>query len=46
MLTAGLQVALTSADAENLGIGGQKLSHGERKTLLKLVDVLEVDHDY
>jgi hypothetical protein len=46
VLTAGLKVALTSADAEYLGIGGQKLSHGERKTLLKLVDVLEVDYEY
>lgn len=46
VLSAGLAVALTSADAEYLGIGGQKLSHGERKTLLKLVDVLDVDYEY
>jgi hypothetical protein len=46
LLTAGLEVALASADAEYLGIGGNKLSIGERKTLLKLVDVLEVDYDY
>jgi hypothetical protein len=45
-LTAGLEVALASTDAEYLGIGGGKLSIGERKTLLKLVDVLEVDYDY
>ena len=46
VLTAGLNVALASADAEYLGIGGDKLSHGERKTLLKMIDVLEVDYDY
>ena len=46
VLTVGLKVALTSADPEYLGIGGQKLSHGERKTLLKLADVLEADYDY
>ena len=46
VLTAGLNVAQSSADAEYLGIGGETLSHGERKTLLKLIDVLEVDYDY
>lgn len=46
VLTAGLNVALVSADAEYLGIGGEKLSHGERKTLLRLIEVLEVDYDY
>lgn len=46
VLTAGLNVALISADAEYLGIGGEKLSHGERKTLLRLVEVLEVDYEY
>ena len=46
VLTAGLNVAMASADAEYLGIGGDKLSHGERKTLLKMIDVLEVDYDY
>jgi hypothetical protein len=46
VLTAGLTVAEASADAEYLGIGGETLSHGERKTLLKLVDVLGVDYDY
>lgn len=46
VLTAGLNVALVSADAEYLGIGGEKLSHGERKTLLKLIEVLDVDYDY
>jgi hypothetical protein len=46
VLSTGLNVALVSADAEYLGIGGQMLSHGERKTLLKLVDVLDVDYDY
>lgn len=46
ILTTGLNVAMITADAEYLGIGGEKLSHGERKTLLKLVDVLEVDYDY
>jgi hypothetical protein len=45
-LTTGLNEALVSADAEYLGIGGEKLSHGERKTLLKLVEVLDVDYDY
>ena len=46
VLTAGLNVALVSADAEYLGIGGEKLSHGERKTLLHLVEVLDVDYEY
>jgi hypothetical protein len=46
VLTTGLNVALISADAEYLGIGGEKLSHGERKTLLKLVEVLDVDYEY
>jgi hypothetical protein len=46
VLTAGLEVAMASTDAEYLGIGGGKLSIGERKTLLKLVDVLDVDYDY
>jgi hypothetical protein len=46
VLTTGLKVAETSADAEYLGIGGGKLSIGERKTLLRLVEVLEVDYEY
>ena len=46
VLTTGLNVALISADAEYLGIGGDKVSHGERKTLLKLVEALEVDYEY
>ena len=46
VLTTGLNVAMVTADAEYLGIGGEKLSHGERKTLLKLVEALEVDYEY
>lgn len=46
VLTTGLNVAMISADAEYLGIGGEKLSHGERKTLLRLIEVLEVDYEY
>ena len=46
VLSTGLNEALVSADAEYLGIGGEKLSHGERKTLLKLIEVLDVDYDY
>jgi len=46
VLETGLKVAMVSADAEYLGIGGEKVSHGERKTLLKLVEALEVDYEY
>lgn len=46
VLQTGLAVAQAAADAEFLGIGGQTLSLGERKTLLKLVDVMHVDFDY
>jgi hypothetical protein len=46
VLSAGLKVAQTSADAEYLGIGGGKLSIGERKTLLRLAEVLQIDYEY
>jgi len=46
VLHTGYQVAAASADAEFLGIGGATISLGERKTLLSLVDALQVDFDY
>lgn len=46
VLKTGLEVANASADAEFLGIGGATVSRGERKTLLALVEALNVEIDY
>jgi hypothetical protein len=42
----GVRVANASADAEFFGIGGETLSRDERKTLLAIVDALDVEIDY